>query len=180
MKATAAAPIASEATAEQKRINRLVAQNGSSPDALIEVLHQVQEIYGYLPEAALSQVAQQLRLPLSRVYGVASFYNLFHLEAPAAHSCELCMGTSCFVMGASELVALLEQRLQQQLDGPSAADGWVLRQVSCQGACGQGPVLVVDGQLISQATAQGPGLLQGQLDAAGLPKRAPKPSLGAP
>ncbi len=173
MKATAADPLATQ----EKCIKGLVAQNGSSPDALIEVLHKVQEIYGYLPETALSQVARQLHMPLSRVYGVASFYNGFQLTVPAAHSCELCMGTTCFVKGANALLAPLEQRLQQQLDGPATADGWRLSQVSCQGACGHGPVLVVDGQMISRASAQ---QLQGQLDAAGLPNRTPKPTPGAP
>jgi NADH:ubiquinone oxidoreductase subunit E len=173
MKATAADPLATQ----EKCIKRLVAQNGSSPDALIEVLHQVQGIYGYLPETALGEVARQLQMPLSRVYGVASFYNGFQLAVPAAHSCELCMGTSCFVKGANGLLTLLEQRLQQKLGGPAPAEGWELRQVSCQGACGHGPLLLVDGQLISPAPAP---QLQSQLDAAGLPNRAPKPTPGAP
>jgi len=163
--------------ARQAAISREIRRRGADPTALIEVLHQVQEIYGYLPETALSQVARQLHMPLSRVYGVASFYNGFQLTVPAAHSCELCMGTTCFVKGANALLAPLEQRLQQQLDGPATADGWRLSQVSCQGACGHGPVLLVDGQMISRASAQ---QLQGQLDAAGLPNRTPKPTPGAP
>jgi hypothetical protein len=99
MKATAADPLATQ----EKCIKRLVAQNGSSPDALIEVLHQVQGIYGYLPETALGEVARQLQMPLSRVYGVASFYNGFstgssrcpQLRAVYGHQL-LCEGSQWF------------------------------------------------------------------------------------
>jgi NADH:ubiquinone oxidoreductase subunit E len=68
-----------------ERTSRLIRQQRGRADALIEVLHQVQELYGYLPAAALAQVARELKLPLSRVHGVASFYHLFRLEAPTAH-----------------------------------------------------------------------------------------------
>ena len=103
--ATSAAAIA------QKRIAQVIRQNGARADGLIEVLHQVQEIHGYLPAEALEQVARALRLPLSRVYGVASFYHLFHLEGPTEHRCAVCLGTACFVKGGADLAAQLEERL---------------------------------------------------------------------
>ena len=70
-----------------ERTSRLIRQQRGRADALIEVLHQVQELYGYLPPGALAQVARELKLPLARVFGVASFYHLFRLEAPTAHRC---------------------------------------------------------------------------------------------
>jgi NADH:ubiquinone oxidoreductase subunit E len=150
-------------------VDRLIRRHRGRADALIEVLHQVQEIHGHLPAAALRQVARGLHLPLSRVQGVASFYHLFRLEPPSAHRCAVCLGTACFVRGAGDLVAALEVRLGQRLDGPAAAHGWALQQVSCLGACGQAPVLVVDGALLTRLPVDDPEALADRLEAAGLP-----------
>jgi len=81
------APLSAQAV---ERTSRLIRQQRGRADALIEVLHQVQELYGYLPAAALAQMARELKLPPPRVHGVASFYHLFRLEAPTAHRPPLC------------------------------------------------------------------------------------------
>ncbi|MFO7630174.1 MAG: NAD(P)H-dependent oxidoreductase subunit E [Prochlorococcaceae cyanobacterium] len=151
-----------------ERTSRLIRQQQGRADALIEVLHQVQELYGFLPKAALAQVARELQLPLSRVYGVASFYHLFRLAAPTAHRCAVCLGTACFVKGGSELAARLEKRLGLRLDDPAGNGSWALEQVSCLGACGQAPVLVVDGQLEPRLPVDDPQALDARLEALGL------------
>ena len=135
------------ATAAPSPIARLVRQQRGQADALIEVLHQVQQLHGHLPRPALAEVARELQLPLSRVYGVASFYHLFRLQAPTPHRCAVCLGTACFVKGGAELAAQLERRLGVRLDDPAGNGSWALERVSCLGACGQAPVLVVDGRL---------------------------------
>jgi NADH:ubiquinone oxidoreductase subunit E len=151
-----------------ERTTRLIRQQRGRADALIEVLHQVQELYGYLPAAALAQVARELQLPLSRVHGVASFYHLFRLEAPTAHRCAVCLGTACFVKGGGELAARLERRLGLRLDDPAGNGTWALEHVSCLGACGQAPVLVVDGQLEPRLPMDDPEALDRRLGALGL------------
>jgi NADH:ubiquinone oxidoreductase subunit E len=156
----------------RRRIDRVVRRHGGRADALIEVLHQVQEIHGYLPRASLLQVARGLRLPPSRVYGVASFYHLFRLEAPTAHRCAVCLGTACFVKGGADLAALLEERLGVPLDDPAGDGTWALQHVSCLGACGQAPVLVVDGQLVTKLPVDRPEELGRRLDASGMPEVA--------
>ena len=166
MTATVATPAAAIA---EKRITQVIRRHGSQPDALIEVLHQVQEINGYLPLPALRQVACQMQMPLSRVYGVASFYHLFRLEAPTAHRCAVCLGTACFVKGGAQLAARLEQRLGVRLDDPAGNGAWAVEHVSCLGACGQAPVLVVDGVLATRLAVDDPLALDAQLDGAGLP-----------
>lgn len=163
---------ATAASIAEKRIQLVIRQNGGRADALIEVLHQVQEIHGYLPREALLQVARQLRLPLSRVYGVASFYHLFRLEAPTEHRCAVCLGTACFVKGGADLAAALEQRLGVKLDDPAGNGSWALQHVSCLGACGQAPVLVVDGELMTRLPVDQPEALEARLDAGGMPQRA--------
>ena len=152
-----------------KRITQIVRRLGGRADALIEVLHQVQELHGYLPPAALDQVARQLSLPLSRVLGVASFYHLFRLEPPTAHRCAVCLGTACYVNGGADLARELEARLGVRLDDPAGNGLWGLQHVSCLGACGQAPVLVVDGAMVTRLRVEDPARLSEQLDQAGLP-----------
>jgi NADH:ubiquinone oxidoreductase subunit E len=163
---------ATAATIGEQRITQVIRRHGSQPDALIEVLHQVQEINGYLPRTALRQVARQMQMPLSRVYGVASFYHLFRLEAPTAHRCAVCLGTACFVKGGAQLASHLEQRLGVRLDDPAGNGAWAVEHVSCLGACGQAPVLVVDGVLATRLAVDDPLALDAQLDVAGLPPAA--------
>jgi bidirectional [NiFe] hydrogenase diaphorase subunit len=147
---------------------------GSGADSLIEVLHRVQKPRGWLDSRTLLQVARQLRLPLSHVQGVASFYHLFLLQQPAPHRCAVCLGTACFVRGGLQLADLLAARLAVDLDGPWGEGGWSLQRVGCLGACGQAPVLVVDGDLVTRLPLD-PALrplLERRLREAGLPASA--------
>ena len=77
------------------------------PDALIEVLHTAQELYGYLDPELLIYIAHGLKLPPSRVYGVATFYHFFSLKPKGKHTCVVCMGTACYVKGAATLVTTI-------------------------------------------------------------------------
>lgn len=152
-----------------KRIRQIARRQGARADALIEVLHQVQELQGYLPSSALHQVAQELHLPLSRVQGVATFYHLFRLAPPTSHCCAVCLGTACFVKGGADLAKALEGRLGVRLDELSGNGVWALHHVSCVGSCGQAPVLLVDGRMVPRLAVEDPARLGHQLDLAGLP-----------
>ena len=154
---------------DAKLLTQIVRRQGGRADALIEVLHQVQELHGYLPTEALQQVARHLQLPLSRVQGVATFYHLFRLTPPTAHRCAVCLGTACYVNGGADLAQELEVRLGVRLDEPAGNGTWALQHVSCLGACGQAPVLVVDGVMITRLAVHSPARLSHQLDEAGLP-----------
>ncbi len=158
------------ASAAAASLAQVVRRHGARSDALIEVLHQVQEIHGYLPPEALREVATLMRLPLSRVYGVASFYHLFRLEPPTDHRCAVCLGTACFVRGAAQLAQRLETRLGVDLDDAAGNGTWALQHVSCLGACGQAPVVVVDGVLLTKLPVDRREELESQLDAAGIPR----------
>ena len=89
-------------------LNRALKRFGYQQDALIEVLHIAQETFGYLSPPVLEHIARELKLPLSWVYGVASFYHFFSLQEAPEHTCVVCTGTACHVEGANEIVALLE------------------------------------------------------------------------
>ena len=114
-------------------------------DALVEVLHAAQEIWGWLPPEVLAHVARSLRLPPSRVQGVASFYHLFRLSPPARHVCTVCTGTACHVRRSRELVAAVASATGLA-PGEAAPDGSLaVARVRCVGACGIAPVVLYDG-----------------------------------
>src|SRR5215472_15649489 len=77
-------------------------------DALIEMLHKAQELFGYLEEDLLLFIACKLKLPASRVYGVATFYHFFTLKPKGVHNCVVCMGTACYVRGADKLLEAIQ------------------------------------------------------------------------
>ena len=166
-------PPTTQAQHNSEPIARMLQQQGGRGDALIEVLHQVQELEGYLSPAALRQVAIGLSLPLSRVQGVASFYHLFRLKAHTPHHCGVCLGTACFVQGGGDLARALERHLGLRLDDAGGDGTWTLQQVSCLGACGQGPVLVVDGVLHTRLPVDDPAGLPQRLLQIGLPSHRP-------
>src|SRR5262245_22002954 len=85
-----------------------------APDALIEVLHTAQELFGYLGDDILYYVAHGLKLPPSRVYGVATFYHLFSLVSKGSHTCVVCTGTACYVKGANALLGAIERNLSTE------------------------------------------------------------------
>jgi bidirectional [NiFe] hydrogenase diaphorase subunit len=135
-----------------------------SGDALIEVLHTAQELYGFLPPALLKSVARKLRLPPSRVLGVASFYHFFSLKPKGEHTFVVCLGTACYVAGALGLVEKLERRCAKA--GQTSADGKVSVQTArCIGACGLAPAVIVDGTVLARVT---PDALSSELERIGV------------
>ncbi len=137
-----------------KALDIALKRNNYQPDALIEVLHKAQESFGYLDVEVLRYIARQLKLPLSRVYGVASFYHLFTLEPNGVHRCVVCLGTACYVKGSSQILAQLEQVLRVKV-GETTPDGEIsLLSARCLGACGIAPALVFDGAIAGQQTPE--------------------------
>jgi bidirectional [NiFe] hydrogenase diaphorase subunit len=113
-------------------------------DALIEVLHTAQHTYGYLGPELLWFIARQLKLPPSRVYGVATFYHFFTLKPHGKHTCVVCTGTACYVKGADSLLRAVEQEAHVKA-GETTADGKLsLLTARCFGACGIAPAAVLD------------------------------------
>lgn len=122
-------------------------RNHYRQDALIEVLHKAQESFGFLELDVLEHVARSLKLPLSRVYGVATFYHLFSLKPSGKHSCIVCTGTACYVKGSGKLVEAISEKLGIQV-GETTPDGQVsLSTARCIGACGIAPAVVFDGEV---------------------------------
>ncbi|MFO0949127.1 MAG: bidirectional hydrogenase complex protein HoxE [Planctomycetota bacterium] len=122
------------------------------PDALIEVLHSAQETFGYLADDLLLFVAHELKLPPSRVYGVATFYHFFSLKPKGEHTCVICLGTACYVKGAPELIAAVHDATGLEA-GETSADGKLsFATARCLGACGIAPAVVLDGEVAGHVT----------------------------
>jgi bidirectional [NiFe] hydrogenase diaphorase subunit len=123
-------------------------------DALIEVLHKAQELFGFLEDDLLLFVSYKLKLPPSRVYGVATFYHFFTLKPQGEHTCVVCMGTACYVKGADKVIAAVQENLKIR-SGETTADNRVsLVTARCIGACGIAPAVVYDGTVTPR---QSPG-----------------------
>lgn len=125
-------------------------RQGFQPSALLELLHTAQELFGFLPEALLRYLANRLGLPLARVQGVATFYNLFTFAPRGEHTCTVCLGTACYVRGAGEILAGLEEARGASA-GEASADGKLsVVATRCMGACGAAPAVAFDGELRGQ------------------------------
>ena len=123
-------------------------------DALIEVLHKAQELFGFLDDGLLMYVAHNLKLPPSRVYGVATFYHYFHLKPQGLHSCVICMGTACYVKGGDKVLAAIENRTGIK-SGETTPDNQIsLLTARCIGACGVAPAVVYDGTVTPRQTPE--------------------------
>lgn len=147
-------PVTTAAPADKrlKLLDVAIRKRPDRQDALIAVLHRAQELYGYLDTAILWHIARALRLPPSRVYGVATFYHLFSLKPRGEHTCVVCLGTACFVNGAQKLVDTAAA-LGQIEPGQTTPDGKVSLVVArCIGACGIAPAVVFDGTTVGHVT----------------------------
>ncbi len=137
-----------------KLIDRTLKRFQFQQDALIEVLHTAQEAFGFLEEDLLVYVAHQLKLPLSWVYGVATFYHFFSLKPQGEHSCIVCMGTACYVKRAAEIVSTLQNEFGIE-PGQTTPDGMLsIATARCLGSCGLAPVMVLDGEVVGRETPE--------------------------
>ena len=148
-----------------KMIDARIRRRGNSPDALIEVLHAVQEAFGYLEPDVLEYVGNALGVPLSRVYGVATFNSLFMLKPQGAHTVVVCTGTACYINHASALLGRIHERLGIK-PGETTEDRNVsLLNARCLGACSLAPAVVIDGSVHGRCTPETVDLLLEELRA---------------
>ena len=129
-----------------QRVDATMRRTGQNSHSLIETLHTVQEAFGYLNPGALRYVAMSLKVPLSRAYGVATFYHYFLLEPKAKHACTVCTGTSCHIRGSGKLFAAARDVLGESGNAKPNSHISLLSE-RCIGPCALGPVVVYDGQV---------------------------------
>lgn len=124
-------------------------------DRLIPILQEVQEEFGYLPEEQLKAIAAVLDLPAAHVFGVATFYTHFALEARGKYVVKLCDGTACHVKASIPILEALQKRLGLSDRKKTSADAlFTVETVACLGACGLAPVMVINEEVFGQMTPQ--------------------------
>lgn len=149
----------------EKMLERAMSRYNYSGDALIEVLHTAQELYGYLTPELLSTIARKLKLPPSRVLGVTTFYHFFSLTPKGEHSFIVCTGTACYVKGAQALLDKLTHRCRCK-PGATSADGKIsVAAARCIGSCSLAPAVIYDGKILARVT---PEQLDAELDRIGV------------
>ena len=133
-----------DASASFPGLEAVLARWKHEPDALIEILHASQQRYGWLDRMLLGRLAEELKLPPSLVYGVASFYHAFRLKPHGHLTCTVCTGTSCHLQGGSRLLSELEKHFGIHCGTATADNSLALEQVRCLGACGMAPLVRID------------------------------------
>lgn len=142
--------------ADRERVLQVLARHArGNGDELVNVLHDLQTEFRYLPEEALRLAADHLGVTPARVFGVATFYEGFHLKPRGEHICTVCMGTACHVRGAPRLVEQLERDLAIRRGGTTPDMKVTLETVNCVGACALGPLVIVDGEYHGHASPGG-------------------------
>ncbi len=111
--------------------------------SLIIILHKAQEIFGYIPEEVQEFIAEKIEVPVSKVYGVVSFYNFFSMEPKGKYPISVCTGTACYVRGAEKILEALQKELGLKLGGVTEDGLFSLDSLRCVGACGLAPVMLV-------------------------------------
>jgi NADH:ubiquinone oxidoreductase subunit E len=134
-----------EFTPEQiAKLDAIIEKHKGKPGALIPVLEEAQVVLEYLPVSAQRRVAEGLNLPLAQVFGVVTFYSFFTMKPKGRHVVRVCLGTACYVRGGKSLVDIISREYKVKEGDTTADRRFTLETVRCLGACGLGPVIVVD------------------------------------
>lgn len=123
-------------------------------DNLIQILNEVQDKFGYIPELAQKEISRFLNVPMAEIYGVITFYSRFTLEPKGKYTISVCLGTACYVKGSQKILDRLKERLKIE-PGQTTADGmFSIDQTRCVGACGLAPVFTVNDEVYGKATVK--------------------------
>ena len=139
-------------TIDMAPLDAILARYGSQKGAVIPILQQVQEVYGYLPKEVMAEVSRRTGIPLSRLIGVATFYAQFRLTRRGKHLIRVCDGTACHVRGAAKCIEETEKTLQVPAGGTSEDYQYTMEIVYCLGSCGLAPVAVIDDRVYGRLT----------------------------
>ena len=133
-------------------MKQIIAENKDIEGALIPILHEAQELFGYLPEKVQQIIADGLGVSLAEVYGVATFYSRFTLTPKGKYNIQICLGTACYVKGADKVLEKLERVLGIKA-GETTPDGkFSIQDARCVGACGLAPVMVINDEVYGKMT----------------------------
>jgi len=137
---------------QEAQLLAFIAEQRSQPGSTMPVLQKAQEIFGYLPEEVQVLIAEGLDLPLSEIYGVATFYSQFALNPKGQYQVAICLGTACYVKGAAAILAKVEEKLGIPAGGITEDGRFSIDATRCIGACGLAPVLTINEDVYGRLT----------------------------
>jgi NADH:ubiquinone oxidoreductase subunit E len=125
------------------------------PDSyLIAVLHKAQGLFGYLPGEIMDEVAQRMNIPTAHLWGVATFYHYFNLKPIGKYVISICLGTACYVKGATEVLEAIKRELGVEIGQTTADNLFTLHEARCLGACGIAPVIMINDKIYGELDAK--------------------------
>jgi len=133
----------SRLSAPYERLRAVIQEKRDLQNPLIEILRKAQEIFGYLPLEVQEFISQEMNLPVSKIYGVVTFYNYFSMKPRGKYTINVCLGTACFVKGVARIVALLEEMLEIKMGETTSDKLFTFSAVRFVGACSLAPVCVI-------------------------------------
>jgi NADH:ubiquinone oxidoreductase subunit E len=136
-----------KATTKDTKTKEIIKRHGRDKNALIAVLQDIQEEYNYLPKESLAMVSEDMDIPASRIYEVATFYNTFSLNPRGKYLVEVCAGTACHVQGASRLMDRLQRDMEIKCGETTKDNIFTLEEVRCLGCCSLAPVVRIGGNI---------------------------------
>jgi NADH:ubiquinone oxidoreductase subunit E len=144
----------------RKIVRTLVEQHGSEKAELIPILHEINGQFGYISDEAIKELSEQMTLPTSHIYSVATFYRMLSTEPRGRHVIQFCESAPCHVAGGRLVWEKLQSELNLSKGETSEDDKWTLLTTSCLGVCGVGPVMIIDNDIYGNvAPEQVPDIL---------------------
>jgi len=146
---------------EVEVIDKVMAEHNRDKRAIVSMLQDIQDKYYYLPEDTLAYLSSSMEVPMSLLYGFATFYRTFSLEPRGKHPISVCLGTACHVRGAGRIIEKIEREIDIKLGETSPDLSFSLDEVHCLGCCGLAPVVTVGDDLYGKVTlTKIPGILK--------------------
>ena len=137
-----------------KELDPIIKKHKDKKGSLIPVLNDIQKKVGYLPLEVQKYVSENLKIPMSEIYGVISFYAIFNTEPQGEHTIGVCMGTACYVKGAENILDKIKEELEIEVGETSYDDKFTMTVTRCLGTCSMAPVIMIDDKVYGEVTPE--------------------------
>jgi NADH-quinone oxidoreductase E subunit len=137
---------------ELKNFMEEIKKKERSESQLIAILHKAQELYGYLSNETMDEIAVTMNIPTAHIWGVATFYHYFNLKPKGRHAISVCLGTACYVKGAAQILETIKKELKITIGETTPDRLFTLEETRCLGTCGLAPVMMIDDKVYGNLT----------------------------